>query len=98
MFLFSQVFKNIFDLLEENGQFFSIFVASNPYHQIIRRISQQAEQYIAPYYDSKVSIIYSLLEHFLRGSGRGFTHHLGLDFAAPCAISEDFSDDAMDVK
>ncbi|CAB3253533.1 unnamed protein product [Arctia plantaginis] len=58
-----QAFKNIFDLLEENGQFFTIFLASNPYHQFILRtmsedsvltpFAQEAEQYISPYYDAK---------------------------------------------
>ncbi|CAB3253535.1 unnamed protein product [Arctia plantaginis] len=57
-----QVFKNIFDLLEENGQFFAIFVGSNPYQQIFRTMSQdrvfspfaqEVEKQISPYCDSK---------------------------------------------
>lgn len=57
VFLFRHGFQNIFDLLEENGQFFSIFLGSNPYHQLYRAMTQQAEQYISPYHDSKVLLI-----------------------------------------
>lgn len=60
---FRRAFKNIFELLDQDGECFMIFLACNPIYDVYRILSRNSkwsswlkdvEKYISPYHDKTV--------------------------------------------